>query len=206
MKRAGVSHPLARKLLPYLEAIRACGVEPLSEYESLEEIDGLVLTGGTDVDPACYGAEPAKETKEPDAARDAREFRLLQEALERDLPVLAICRGMQLFNVFHGGTLVQHLSGAYHAAPHLISVAFGSKLASISGAGPRLVNSRHHQGVAVAGKGLRVAASANDGLIEALEHPDRRFAVAVQWHPEDLAASSLADKLLFEAFAAAMEN
>lgn len=158
----------------------------------------------------CYGETPHPQTDAPDAERDKLESRLLREALERDVPVLAICRGMQLFNVEHGGSLVQHLENAGEhrviEAPHAhqISVEEGTQLAAAMGAGPHAVNSRHHQAVAKLGNSLRVAASSADGVIEAIERPDRRFAVAVQWHPEDLAGEDGGHRALFEAFAKAL--
>lgn len=161
---------------------------------------GLVLTGGTDVDPSIYGAEREPATDEPDCERDAMELRLLREALHRDLPVLAICRGMQLFNVAHtAGTLMQDIAG--HRAPHNVSVAPGTQLAKILGAGTRSVNSRHHQAVGSVGRDLSISARAADGVIEALERAGRRFAIAVQWHPEDIFAQ---ERALFEAFCEAL--
>jgi putative glutamine amidotransferase len=125
---------------------------------------------------------------------------LLTEALAQDLPVLAICGGMQLFNVVHGGTLIQHIEG--HRVPlHQAAILEGTLLATILGPGKRSVNSRHHQIAGRLGEGVVVSARAADGIIEALERPGRRFAVAVQWHPEDLMAQ---DRALFEAFAAVL--
>jgi putative glutamine amidotransferase len=158
---------------------------------------GLVLAGGTDVDPGLYGAEADPLTEDPDKQRDAMEQRLLRQALERDLPVLAICRGMQLFNVTHrGGTLVQDIEG-HKVALHDATIGDGTALAEIFGAGKRSLNSRHHQAVGMPGEGLIVSARAADGVIEALERRDRRFTLAVQWHPEDLMPQ---DRALFEAF------
>jgi putative glutamine amidotransferase len=155
----------------------------------------LVLSGGSDLDPALYGAKADPLTDPPDRERDEMQQRLLREALETDLPVLAICGGMQLFNVVHGGTLIQHIEG--HRVPlHEGTVFAGTSLAEALGAGKRKMNSRHHQLVGKLGTGLIVSARAADGIIEALERPGRRFAIAVQWHPEDLPQ----DRPLFEAF------
>jgi putative glutamine amidotransferase len=139
------------------------------------------------------------------------EWRLLEQAVAADIPVLAICRGMQLFNVFHpGGTLLQHLDG--HAVnshdpaepAHSVVQEPDSRLASILGLGPVEVNSRHHQAVQQVGQGLVVTSRSGDGVIEGLERPDLRFAVAVQWHPEDQTVRFAAQRRLFEAFAAAL--
>jgi putative glutamine amidotransferase len=143
------------------------------------------------------------------------EIDLLGEALDRDLPVLAICRGHQLFNVYHGGTLVQHLAGDPHrilprpADPskpmHEVSVAPGTKLAAALGAGQHPVNSRHHQAVDKVGGLLRISArSVGDGIVEGLERPDKAFAVGVQWHPEDQVRADETQLKLFRAFAEAV--
>jgi putative glutamine amidotransferase len=209
MPRAAVTYGLKTKAGPYLDALRDAGAEPVSvtpalPVDSLNGFGGLLLTGGTDVAPARYGQSPQPETEPSDEARDELELRLLREAIERDLPVLAICRGMQLFNVFHGGTLLQHLEG--HAVRpsdksrpvHAVEILDGTRLAKIFGVVELQVNSRHHQAVDQAGAGLLVSArSASDEIVEGLERADRRFAVAVQWHPEDQPAHSP----LFAAFA-----
>ena len=211
-----------KKVGPYLEALRLVGLEPVpvsaEKSRSLEGIDGLVLTGGCDVDPKQYGQEPAPETQQPNPARDRMEIGLLGEALDRDLPVLAICRGMQLFNVYHkGGTLIQHLRGGLHktklppADPskpvHEVMVTPGTRLAKIFGEGKVQVNSRHHQAVDQLGERLIISAkSAGDGVVEALEHVDKQFAVAVQWHPEDQVKQDEEQKKLFRAFAEAVER
>jgi putative glutamine amidotransferase len=137
------------------------------------------------------------------------ETRLLREALAQDLPVLAICRGMQLFNVVQGGTLIQHLppGGAHQlqqpdGIAHSVRINPASRLASIVSETEHPVNSRHHQAVDHIGDGLIVSATAPDGVIEALEKPDATFAIAVQWHPEDRVLASPADRRLFESFVA----
>jgi len=171
-----------------------------------------MLTGGTDVNPARYGERPEKETQPPDDKRDEFESMLLRHALsDACIPVLAICRGMQLFNVFHGGTLVQHLNPAElhqvkqkDAVAHTVRVTPRTRLAEILGAGEHEVNSRHHQAVGRVGDGLVVAAVAKDGVIEALEKPQGPFAIAVQWHPEDRILISASDRRLFEAFSEAL--
>lgn len=163
----------------------------------LDQVDGLLLTGGEDVDPARYGQAPDPTAGlELAPARDALDFALLQGALERDMPVLAICRGMQVLNVAFGGTLVQDLpghraerkDGDWVSAHHQVYVSPGSKLGAIIGAGAFYrVNSRHHQGLREAQKAPRLLASAyavQDGLIEALESPAHAWVVGVQCHPE----------------------
>jgi putative glutamine amidotransferase len=215
--RAAVIVGNAAKAGPYERALCEAGIEIVKNPTSLEGLDGLVLTGGTDLNPTLYKREPAPESEEPDDARDELEMRLLGEALASDLPVLAICRGLQMFNVFQGGTLIQHLTSSdvhrqksngaeagKHPAAHSISVSPNTRLAGIVGAGEHEVNSRHHQAVDRVGAGLTVSARAPDGVIEALELPGSSFAVAVQWHPEDRIAVRAADRKLFEAFAAAM--
>jgi gamma-glutamyl-gamma-aminobutyrate hydrolase PuuD len=170
---------------------------------SLDGVDGLLLSGGVDVDPALYGEGLHPETEAPVPVRDQLERTLLMQALAEDFPVLAICRGLQLMNVCHGGTLVQHYEG--HKIPsnalHEVDVEPGSRLAAIYGAGELRVNSRHHQIVGRVGAMLAVTArSKGDGVVEGLERSDRRFAIAVQWHPEDQISQYPEQLKLFEAF------
>jgi putative glutamine amidotransferase len=192
--------PAALIPLDYVDAIERAGGRPVlvppSENgveETLEALDAIVFSGGADVDPAAYGADPHPETDTPQARRDAGELALLRGALERDLPTLAICRGFQLLNVARGGDLVQHLPETvghedHRQVPgtfseHPVEVKEGSRLASIVGATPG-VPSHHHQSVGRVGDGLVETAWAVDGTLEAVEDPTRRFAVGVQWHPE----------------------
>ncbi len=201
MKRVAVLYRDQTRIAPYADALRAVGVEPVLEgVDSLSGVSGLMLTGGTDVDPALYGQTLGPKSEVPDRERDDLEQRLLREALKADVPVLAICRGMQLFNVTHpGGTLVQDMDG--HKLPrhltHHAEIYEGTRLAQIFGPGVHVVNSRHHQAVDHVGEGLIVSAKSPDGVIEGLERPDLRFAVAVQWHPEDQMPQQ---RRLFEAF------
>jgi putative glutamine amidotransferase len=161
----------------------------------LEGIRGLLLSGGIeDVNPALYGQRRHPETERLHPFRDRYDMALLEEALRRDIPVLAICRGYQLLNVFMGGELVQHIADnrhradqeTYESAWHSVSLTPGSRLASILGDGRLEVNSRHHQGVAegMVGRGLRVTSVSPDGWIEGLEGTEQRWLVSVQWHPE----------------------
>ena len=210
------------RLEAYVEALAAAGTDAVTcspddaptLSEALTEYDGVVLTGGVDIDPAIYGETPHEKVRHWDAVRDGYELRTLRSALERDLPVLGICRGHQLLNVAFGGALLQHIEGDPHRAQrsgesrwHGVRLAPASRLAAIYGAAQLRVNSRHHQGVTPDGlaSGLTVAATADDGMIEGLEAADRRFVVSVQWHPEreELGDGSAP---LFRAFVQAMEE
>jgi putative glutamine amidotransferase len=192
--------PTAFIPLDYVDAVERAGGRPLlvppSEdgiNETLDALDAIVFSGGADVAPASYGANPHTETDEPQAHRDAAELALLRAALARDMPTLAICRGFQLLNVARGGDLVQHLPEAvghedHRQVPgsfteHPVDVKEGSKLSSIVGESPA-VASHHHQSVGRVGEGLVETAWAADGTIEGMEDPSHRFAVGVQWHPE----------------------
>src|SRR5919201_6227370 len=176
----------------YVQAVELAGGRPLlvppSEEgvdETLDAVDGLIFSGGADIDPDLYGQEPHPETFGVHAERDRAELALLEGALARDLPVLAICRGSQVLNVALGGDLVQHVPDVvghenHRATPgvfseHEVELDPASRLAGVLGT-HTVVKSHHHQGFARIGAGLRVAAHADDGTIEALEAADRRFA------------------------------
>ena len=154
----------------------------------VEHLDGIVLPGGTDVDPALYGAEPAPDALDPEPARDTQELDLLDAAAAAGVPVLAICRGLQVVNVWRGGTLHQHVPdhGQFAEPPdklqHEVTFTPGSILAGVYGPSV-MVNSLHHQTVDRLGAGLEVTAEAPDGTVEGLECRDAPV-VAVQWHPE----------------------
>src|ERR1700737_3109824 len=186
---------------PYRAALRSVEIDFVENPRTLDDFAGLMLTGGTDVDPARYNQTRQPETDPPDTERDQREASLLSDALKRDIPILAICRAMQLLNVVLGGTLAQHIEGhRSRGVPdaHFVHIQEGTRLASILNSGEYRVNSRHHQCVASLGKGLVSTATGPDGIIEAIELPDKRFVVAVQWHPEDRLET--ADRRLFGAF------
>ena len=180
----------------YRDSLRACGAEyVVAETDVLPpEMQGLLLTGGVDVDPRLYGERPGPETERPNRARDVHELALLRQALERDLPVLAICRGHQLLNVAMGGAVLQHIEGDSHRYAedgasrwHDVRLEGESRLAGVYGAGAVLrVNSRHHQGVTAErlAPDLRAVAVSLDGFVEAVESPRHRWLVGVQWHPE----------------------
>jgi putative glutamine amidotransferase len=188
---------------------------PAAAAEILDAVGGLLLTGGEDVDPARYGALPHPALGAVNAARDATEVALLAAARARAVPVLAICRGIQILNVAMGGTLVQDLtaerpSAITHDQPHDraarthdVTIAAGSRLFAATGATAMAVNSYHHQAVDRLGRGLRVTATSSDGVIEGAEMEDPGWWVlAVQWHPEDLTNDVREwDRGIFRAFA-----
>lgn len=200
---------LPADLLPrmYVEAVQRAGGAPVllpvdqgwvdDPGAVLDRIDGLLLAGGSDVDPASYGAEPHPKTFGALPLRDECEIALLREALERDMPVLGICRGMQLMNVARGGTLIQHLTdfvgdrrhqptlGSFEGTGHSVLLDEGSAVARAAGVTELNALSHHHQAVDVIGDGVVISGrSASDDLPEALELPGHRFAIGVQWHPE----------------------
>ncbi|MDA8357950.1 MAG: gamma-glutamyl-gamma-aminobutyrate hydrolase family protein [Actinomycetota bacterium] len=194
----------------YVELVASSGAHPVllppaGSAEVVGRLDALVLIGGGDVDPAAYGRPAHPATSGVDPARDAWELALLAAALDADLPLLAVCRGHQLLNVALGGTLVQHLPdvvghdghqpGPGRFAPVEVVAEPGSRVAEALG--PRLtVACSHHQAVDTLGEGLAVSARSTDGVIEAVELTGRRFAVGVQWHPEETGDRRLVDALV----------
>ncbi len=210
----------------YVRAVLAAGGVPvlllpeLTPEETLDlfcDCDALLLTGGEDVDPACYGAECHPKLGTVDRRRDANELALVADARARDLPILAICRGIQLLNVACGGSLIQDIpserpSHINHdpatprdTAAHAIAIEPGSRLSQIMEASELQANSFHHQAVDRVGEGLVVSATSPDGLVEAVESSDQaEWIVAVQWHPEELSMSDEAvDRRLFSALISA---
>lgn len=209
----------------YAWATEAAGGEPvaldLATFEgSVPPFDGLIVTAGVDVDPARYGQERSERVREVNGERDAFEEATITAAFERQLPLFCICRGHQLLNTSHGGSLLQHLEDrephrarygddreTIESGWHEVAVTPGSLLARISGAATLRVNSRHHQAVLPdgIGDGLVITARSPDGVVEALEASAHPWALSVQWHPErpemtddpDLRGGSVA---LFEAF------
>jgi putative glutamine amidotransferase len=189
--------------------------------EVVEELDGLVLTGGRDIDPVQYGQTPLEppvihDVVDVDGERDSLELPLARVALERDMPVFGICRGIQVLNVAAGGDLVQDVKllglerGTHyqsrrsppvpeHEAGHSVRVAAGTVLSEIVGAGDVGVNSFHHQVVGHLAQGFVVSAIAADGVIEAIESPVHRFVLGVQWHPERMVESDASQHAIFRA-------
>jgi putative glutamine amidotransferase len=181
----------------------------------IDLVDGLILAGGADIDPSSYGEEAHPETRGTVPERDGFELALARRALERDVPLLGICRGMQLMNVARGGTLLQHLPdshghhehrrnpGTFDGADHDVRLNEGSLAARAAGEVVHATKSHHHQGIDRIGTGLQVTGwSLIDELPEAVELPDRRFALGVQWHPEADEGSRLVAALVMEAAAA----
>lgn len=197
----------------YVRSVVRAGGSPLlvppgaSVEETLSAVDGLIFSGGSDLDPSLYGEEAHAETVGVVRERDDFELSLMRAALEQDVPVLAICRGSQVLNVALGGRLEQHVpdrvgsnvhketTGTF--SEHDVEVIAGTRLASILGERGD-VKSHHHQGYGALGTGLRQAARAPDGTVEALEDPSRHFTLGVLWHPEEGE-----DLALFEALVAA---
>jgi putative glutamine amidotransferase len=178
----------------------------------LDLVDGLLLAGGADIDPSTYGAEPDPATVGTVPERDRFELALATRAMERDIPFLGVCRGMQVMNVARGGTLTQHLPddyghedhrrtlGSFDNADHDVRLAEGSLAARVTGEAVHPTKSHHHQGVDRVGEGLEVTGWATiDELPEALEVPGNRFSLGVQWHPEADATSPLIAALVEEA-------
>jgi gamma-glutamyl-gamma-aminobutyrate hydrolase PuuD len=186
--------------LEYVSAIQRAGGRPLlvppsddGVDETLNALDGIVFSGGSDLDPELYGQEAHPETLGVVKERDRAELALLEAALARDMPVLAVCRGSQVLNVALGGDLVQHLPDVVgdekhkHTpgtfADHDVRLESSSRIGALLGERAP-VKSHHHQGFGRLGKGLTEVAWADDGTLEAVEDPSRRFAVGVLWHPE----------------------
>jgi putative glutamine amidotransferase len=205
-------------LIPYdyVRAVERAGgralLVPPSEdalEETLDALDGIVFSGGNDMEPSTYGAEQHAETNGTNPARDRGELALLTAALARDMPVLAVCRGFEVLNVARGGDLVQHLpeqvgheahravKGAF--SDHGVRVEESSRLGSVVGASVPVVKSHHHQALGRVGDGLREVAWAEDGTVEGVEDPERRFAVGVLWHPEAGEDAKLFEALVAEA-------
>lgn len=189
-------------------------IEP-GDDSVLDGACGLLLPGGGDIDPRWYGREPDPRTKNVSHRRDQFELTLLKAALRRDMPVLAICHGMQILNVHLGGTLIQHLPAAPldhdvdqpRATPvHDISIEPSSRLAAILGATTAAVNSHHHQGLDDIAAPLKPVAWASDGVLEAVESDRHSWVVGVQWHPEAMAGSDQQQRRLFHSFVRAAKD
>ncbi len=214
------------RLPDYVESIRRAGGEPrvlsLDETPSVRSLGGVLFTGGDDLDPAHYHEPRHPKTQPSDAPRDEFELELARLALAEDVPTLAICRGLQVINVAAGGTLIQDIASEVnqslghqvdtplYAIAHEIWVSRGSALSKVMqeqlADGEVLkVNSRHHQAIKQTAAGFDVSATAPDGIIEAIERPDSRFCIAVQWHPENFWRTG-EFRALFEEFVKAAEK
>lgn len=203
--------------LTYVEALRRAGAipvvvppQPENAAELIRDLDGLLLAGGNDCDPAVYGEEPHATVELMDSRRQGNDVSLARAARESRIPTLGICLGVQVMNVAAGGTLVQdipseveteieHVSDPEDRARHDVIIERGTKLAGILPAHEFNVNSSHHQAIRRVGEGLRVTAHAPDGVIEGLEDPSHPFYIGVQWHPEDMGGEESAASL-FGAF------
>ena len=217
-----------RAMADYLEAVKRSGGEPFElDYHRddpasvVESADGLLLTGGGDVNPELYGEAPHPTFHASEEGRDEYEIALIRAAADRALPIFAICRGMQVLNVALGGTLIQDIpsmvnGAAHHSIPepryqiaHEVWVAKGSRLAALmaekADGDTCQVNSRHHQAVKTVAPGWDVTGTAPDGVIESIEMPGDVFRMAVQWHPENFWRTG-EFRPLFEAFVDASRN
>lgn len=177
--------------------------------ELLSQVDGLLVLGGGDADPACYGQVAAAETMYAiNPVADRFELDLIRQGIMADLPILGICRGMQLINIAYGGDLIQEIGHSCHngnadnsvMVSHSVVITEGSRLHSIYGSSQLTVRSAHHQAVSRVGKGLSVVATAADHIVEALEGIHQRWVVGVQWHPEDALAPRADFDMLVNAF------
>lgn len=210
----------------YLESVEIAGGIPICLPNAtaenvdalLDRVDGIILIGGEDIDPDLFGEEPHQNIGRIVRKRDDSDLLFMKRAFERDLPILGVCRGMQIMNVFFGGTIIQDI-------PSQVEGAIGHKQASKRGAlahsvevvTPKLktifedevfrVNTFHHQSVGMLGEGLTLSAVAKDGVIEAIEHEDHPYCISVQWHPEELAPlGNLHAQRLFSSFVEACKT
>ncbi len=216
----------SNRLNDYLESVKRAGGEPrvlsMDEPPTLDGLDGVLFTGGGDVDPVHYRDTRHPNTNEPDPARDAFELALAKLALAKGTPLLAICRGLQVVNVAAGGTLTQDIPAQLNQAlghqvdspasaiAHEVWVTPGTALAQVmqeelAGSEVLQVNSRHHQAIGKAAEGFTISATAPDGIVEAIERPSARFCIAVQWHPENFWRTG-EFRSLFEEFVKAAES
>ncbi|WP_416417209.1 gamma-glutamyl-gamma-aminobutyrate hydrolase family protein [Paenarthrobacter aromaticivorans] len=223
---SGEWHDVVVDSLPhtYISAVDAAGgvavtipalpLEPDEISGLLDAVSGVLLAGGRDIDPVLYGEDPHELNDRPLRVRDVLEISLVEEARRRRMPVFGICRGMQLINVALGGTLHQHLTEVTELKPHrdlvgtftshAVTVLDGTRLSDILKERTLDISSHHHQGVKILGRDLRVAASAPDGIIEAIEDPSADFVLGVEWHPEEQFDNEGAD--LFREFVHAAQR
>lgn len=221
-ERAGTHRPIYGNNQSYVRAVEESGgvpllipplADPASRTAIRAKLDGLLLTGGGDIDPRHYGAARIPECGEIEAERDEDELDTARWALDQEVPILGVCRGMQILNVLRGGTLYQDITTQRPDSPrhdhtqhprtwraHEITVNPASRLAGILGATRQIVNSLHHQAVDRIGEGIEIVAWSEDGIAEAMEIPGPPFAIAVQYHPEELFPDDEPSRRLFAAF------
>ena len=215
MPRMSTDPELTTAQSKYVESLARAGAEvhwvdltdPDHAVAEALQFDGLLLPGGGDIEPTLFGQERIPACGEPNLLRDAAEPKLLHAFLAADKPILGICRGIQVLNVFLGGELYQDIKPMEHvphndhwAKVHTVTVRRGTLLSQLMGRDTVLVNSQHHQAASKVAPGLEIAALSEDGFIEALEKPDARFCLGVQWHPEWLSAADPVQQGLFDAF------
>lgn len=227
-ERAGTHRPIYGNNQTYVHALERAGgvpvlIPPLADAAGLavvrERLDGLLLTGGGDIDPALYGEARIPECGEIETERDLPELDIARWALDAGVPTLGICRGMQLLNVLRGGTLYQDITTQHPSSPrhdhidhprtwraHEIAINPSSKLAPILGSPRQQVNSLHHQAVNRIGDGIEITGWSEDGIAETMEVRGHPFAVAVQYHPEEMVAEDEPSRRLFAAFVEAAAN
>lgn len=226
--RAGSKRPVYGNNRTYVHAVESAGGLPilipmlndLSELqELLPRLDGVLFSGGIDMQPSLYGAQPHPAEDEPDPRLDEFELTIASWVLEEDLPVLGVCRGMQLLNVLQGGTLYQDIasqcSGALNHCrrdrprtelTHAVTVAEGSRMERVLGKRQVSVNSLHHQAIKDPGRGIRISGWAEDGIAELMEMPEKRFVLGIQGHPEELYGDVSVFARFFKAFVRACAN
>lgn len=205
----------------YVDAVRRAGGMPVlvppgdpQITDLLQSLDGLILSGGMDVDPALYGGAQHREVEPPNPERDATEIKLVRQAINQSMPTLAICRGAQVLNVALGGTLIEHLpdivgeaiphqTSGGQPSSHPVTIAPDSRLHALLGDEPGAPASWHHQAIRQLAPGLLPVAYAADGTIEAVELPDHPWLIGVQWHPEITAGEDPVQQRLFDALVAA---
>lgn len=226
--RAGSKRPLYGNNRTYVHAVEHAGGLPvllpmLDDLSGLRELlprlDGILFSGGIDLQPSLYGQRPHPAEDEPDTRLDEFELAIASWALEEDIPVLGVCRGMQVFNILLGGTLYQDIADQYPGAlnhcrrdlprnelTHAVAIEPGSLVERIMGQRQISINSLHHQGLRDIGKGIVISGRAPDGLPELMEMPEKRFVVGIQGHPEELYSGVPVYARLFRGFVCACAN
>lgn len=226
--RAGSNRPIYGNNRTYVQAVESAGGLPvlipmLTDLRCLEDLlprlDGVLFTGGVDLQPGLYGEMRRAETGESDPALDAFEMAIAQRALQEDLPILGVCRGMQLLNVVLGGTLYQDIASQRPNAidhcrrdrprtdlTHTIAVEPGSLIEQVLGTREVWMNSLHHQAIQEPGQGVRISGWAEDGIPELMEVPEHRFVLGIQGHPEEIYDQVESFAKLFQAFVHTCSN